>query len=120
MATAVCVWQKGSSACPSGFSHVTTIYGSISDQRGCAACTCNVSAGHCTPTVEAFGDNACGSSPLGSFQLDGTCFGVGTAIMGAMMTNAGTPTQAVCGTASGGAPTGAAVGANPTTVCCTN
>src|SRR5271154_2328493 len=59
--TGYCVRQTGDVACPAGdYSHKSSSYGSMTDTRGCGACSCGaVSGATCSVTVSEYGESAC-------------------------------------------------------------
>ncbi len=113
-----CIRQVGDVACPAGdYSHKSSSYGSMTDNRACGACTCGaISGATCTATVSEYGESACVTPAVGSISAPTACQGL-TVITAAMKV---TSQQVTGGCAAGAAtPSGSAVPAQPTTFCCT-
>jgi hypothetical protein len=113
-----CVAQAGLPDCPSGYPTLRTYYlPSLTDNRGCTACTCGAATGiACTATLSSSNHPNCSGggsqtqpSPQACASLNG---------MVAMTLNATSAVGGACAPA-GGQPTGSAAPSTPTTVCCT-
>jgi hypothetical protein len=107
-----CIYQAGDVACPiATYTVKTTLYTSIADTRGCAACGCGSPIVQCTGTTYFYMD-ACMSTPYHSVTVP--CSG-GIAATGYMKYISSS--SGAC-SPSGGVPTGTAQGGDPVTVCC--
>ena len=123
----LCVWQKGDKECPASpsvYAEKHLYYGGIDDQRLCSACACGApSGGTCSGSIEVFaqGATSCGGTPA-STAPTGTCTTLAASVTagGAALPLKWAPGTAVGRTcaASGGAPSGSAAPADPTTFCC--
>jgi hypothetical protein len=115
--SSLCVFQVGDVSCPGApYSNRIVAYEGVDDARGCTACTCKVTPGTCTGTVNAFSDSDC-KTPFGSSMGFGGCVEVSGSSIYAEVLTADPPTTLACGT-TGGQPTGTATPANPVTICC--
>jgi hypothetical protein len=117
----LCVYQAGDVSCPAAFPQKTTVFGSITDDRSCSACSCGApSGGTCNALLQVFTGPFPGcltSGPAYPFT-NGNCVQLsGQTLSGFILLPNGAPMGGSCAP-SGGAPTGAAQGAKPVTVCC--
>jgi hypothetical protein len=122
---AFCIMQAGMVECPAGdysFSH--TFYSGANDTRACSTCSCAPpSGGSCSlpngPTGPLAGfpylDPACGAQ-TGAFYVE-SCIAIPT-VKAVKLTATPTLNAGTCA-ATGGAATGTASPAQPTTLCCT-
>ena len=113
-----CVYQSGDVPCPSGSAYTTPqlVYGGVSDDRSCTACTCGAPGGQCSGGTYTEGKGC----PLGAnVPLPTPCtstFMLLSAIPAAVVTP---PTlQPGSCARNGGTPTGSATESSPITVCC--
>ena len=118
----LCVWQKGDTTCPASpsvYAEKHVYYGGIDDTRTCSACACGAAAAGSCGAVGVYAPGACTSLVIEA--PSGTC----TAFPAAVPTGTEIPllwlpdrvTGRACA-ASGGAPSGSAAPADPTTFCC--
>jgi hypothetical protein len=108
-----CILASGDLACPAGAYSVRHVYyGTASDTRGCAACTCGSATGvTCSATVQ----EGCGQTGP-TFALPTTCASL--ADPGSVeLTAVAAPSGGSCAP-SAGQSTGSVIPASPTTVCC--
>jgi hypothetical protein len=114
----LCIQRAGDVACPVvDYTEKTLVYGTIADTRGCNPCQCSAPVGGaCDATLQVYTSSSNCSGGSNTFPATGNCYGTGKDVTSAKI-QAGAPFGAKC-TASGGTPTGAALGAEPTTVCC--
>lgn len=124
--SSLCIYSSDDpppASCPAGYDGRAPIvlHSSVNDSRGCGACTCsNPSGGLCTGSIGIFADSACAAA-AGS-----TTYRVGTSCQGYMGVNIArgavraelVVTPGTCLVDGPPSPAGAAVPAQPTTVCC--
>jgi hypothetical protein len=109
----LCVLTQGDVACPgTGYSVKRTVYGGVTDSRGCTPCSCGAPSGvSCKATLQ----EGCGQTgPVNPVPT--TCGGLsdpGSVMLLATLAASG----GSCGPV-GGVPTGTALPSSPTTVCC--
>ncbi len=70
---ALCIAQSGTPSCPAGFTNVVhTVGSSVTDTRGCSACTCTgPDAGCADPTVTFYAGDTCADAGIATVSLDG-------------------------------------------------
>jgi hypothetical protein len=108
----LCIEQAGDQACPSGYPNKRTEYASVSDTRGCSACTCGAPSGiSCGGRWTWYSDRNC-QTALASSSLPANCTGSNQSAE-----YQAAPSGGSCG-ASGSSPTGSAQGAGAQTFCC--
>lgn len=119
---ALCLYAKGEQpTCPAEYPARMVFYQGVQDERGCEACQCSPPAGaDCMAIFQVFADTAC-SSLAGAVvvtEQDDSCVDVipGTAL-GSFEASMVVDTPGSC-LASGGAPFGTVVPAEPLTLCC--
>lgn len=122
---AVCIWQAGDAACPSGWGYDdrTVVYQGIDDDRGCSDCSCGSPSGACTDgSVQFFGTSTnpsipfppqIASAPDGCAPILASIWTAVNAVWTGVL-----PTDEVGCNPIGGTPVGDAIGTDPITVCC--
>jgi len=109
----LCIEQAGDQTCPSDYPNKRTEYTSVSDTRGCSACTCGAPTGiTCGGRWYWFTDSNCQAANPASASLPATCTGINKSAE-----YQAAPTGGSCG-ASASSPTGSAQGAGAQTFCC--
>ncbi len=114
----LCVMKVGDSACPAGFNEVFSIFRSYMDTRTCTPCACDDTQIKCSgsTTLELWGDPMCTtngqlvSSATGCVNLTSNPTDISIIDLPGLSVP-----KAAC---TGGVPTGASVGTDPTTICC--
>jgi hypothetical protein len=66
----VCVWSDGELDCPAAFADRLVTYTTLSDGKGCTACTCQPAQGSCTATVRV--GETCNA--IDATLSDGDCY----------------------------------------------
>lgn len=118
LSPSLCIWSEGELPCPGGdFSNATIVYrGALTDTRGCSACDCMAPSGaSCGASSSIFSTTSCG-------MLAATTTGGCIALASSSAQSATETLTLVPGSCEPipSSPTGALVGADPITVCCTN
>ncbi len=117
-----CLVRDGEHACPEVYTVAHHFFTGLDDTRACSACGCGAPLGStCTTLVSAYADGACGS-PIASVTVDTTkpaCVDIlpSGAALGSKLAEEPTYAPGTC-QPSGGEAMGAALPANPVTVCC--
>jgi hypothetical protein len=109
-----CVEQLGMHVCPSGFATQHLVGTTITDTRGCTACTCGFDAGSCGGTATLYTNVGCTTGAL-AVPVDGVCTAAGTHAWKGYSYAA--TTNASCA-ASPVAPDGGVAFSDLTTICC--
>lgn len=119
---ALCVVAEGEQAtCPAAYPVRSVFFRDVEDGRGCETCQCSPQEGaDCLAIVSVFSDTACGAFAGGVVvtEQDASCFDVvpGTALA-SMEASMVVDVPGSC-TATGGAPFGGLLPADPITLCC--
>jgi hypothetical protein len=118
-AMSACITQAGDMPCPAGpYSVKTVVYGKTDDTRGCSACTCGPPSNvKCNGTTTTYTDNACMTAKT-VVPHTNACTNSSAGSIKIIYT-ADPPTGSCSVVANGGQPNGAAMPAEPHTVCCT-
>lgn len=114
----LCVMQAGADTCPEGFTENHSTFGSYTDTRACSPCACDSTQIKCAgpTTVNLWGDAICTTNGQVVATANG-CVNLTsnpTYISTVELPNLSVP-KAAC---TGGAATGAVIGADPTKICC--
>lgn len=118
----LCLYVKGEVAsCPAEYPAQMVFYMGVDDQRGCDPCECSSQNGaQCMAVVSTFSDGVCGmlAGAVVVSDQEAACFDVisGTAL-GSAEASMVVDVPGSC-TASGGAPFGEVLPADPLTLCC--
>ena len=119
-ATGECVMQMGAAtACPAGYpSGPQVFYAGIDEGRGCSSCQCaNPTGTTCTIASPAI-DIQCPTAG-GTLSAPSTCTAFTPPDTVKLASSPMVADAGSCALTGGGAPTGAATGASPTSFCCT-
>ncbi len=114
----LCVMQAGADTCPDGFTENYSTFGSYTDTRACSPCACDSAQIKCSgpTTLTLWGDAMCTTNGQVVATANG-CVNLTsnpTYVSTIELPNLTVP-KAAC---TGGAPTGAVIGADPTKICC--
>lgn len=112
----LCVYQAGAVACPTGYPVQYGVGSTVTDTRGCSACTCGYDGGTCGGNVTFYTGTTCNLQSQ-TITADGTCQAVTNQTFKGFQ-YAPSATGASC-TPSATTPTGDAGFADLATVCCT-
>jgi hypothetical protein len=114
----LCIWAAGDLECPAdlGYDARRLLFREFTDTRRCSECDCSLE-GECTGNVYLFGAEGCFDSDFlaGTLTINGACLQVISAVSEADRNLWDIDASCV---EVGGAPEGAAVGADPVTLCC--
>jgi hypothetical protein len=126
---ALCIFQKGENACPTGPDNIFTeqhvFYEGVQDDRQCSACTCGApTGGACTATISIYKGAGCsGSMVVPGITISSAasvCLDIalpGQALGSKKTLGSTTYLPGTC-PAMGGDGSGVATPINPTTLCC--
>jgi hypothetical protein len=113
----LCVGHDGDVPCPQGYPQRRVVAASISDTRGCSACTCGLTAACDNPTLAFYGDGQCANGVV-KMSVNQACTSLGlTNFSYASWALYGNLKSAACN-ANAVNPTGTVTLQNPRTVCC--
>jgi hypothetical protein len=113
-----CVYQTGDTVCPSAFMTKHLYYTGVDDSRSCTSCSCGSATGSCSGSLTAWHNASCSDFPDIASISEGSCQEINTAFYDSKSLQANLSVTGGSCPASGGAPTGGAVQADPITVCC--
>lgn len=128
LSSKLCVYKTGDVACPAGsYAQKTIVYtGPVSDTRACGSCGCGTPVVDCSGTVTVYThqDNSMASTCTDPIVVTiavptASCTGAGSAnqTYALKYVPTGAPMPPTC-PPQGGQPSGTAIAADPTTVCC--
>lgn len=113
----LCVAHDGDVACPNGYPQRRVVATSVTDTRGCTACTCGLSAMCDNPTLALYGDTQCANANT-KLSANQACASTNlNYVFYASWALYGNVKSAAC-PASAVNPTGTVTLKNPRTVCC--
>jgi hypothetical protein len=119
--TSLCVYQMGTSSCPTGYPHSSLFFSGENDGRVCAGCSCSgPTGGSCSGSISVYGITIdCTAVNPAMYTLGSNCRVLNvpgsppTHIQGNF-----TVTQGTCTVQGNVSATGAVTGTGPITVCC--
>lgn len=113
----LCVAHDGDVQCPNGYPQKRVVASSVSDTRGCTACTCGLTAACDNPVLAFYGDGQCANGVM-KMTTNQACTALGvTSFSYSSWALVGVVKSAACN-ANPVNPIGGVTLQNPRTVCC--
>jgi hypothetical protein len=118
----LCIEQAGTPSCPAGFTNAHTVGSSVTDTRGCSACTCTgPDAGCDDPMVTFYTSDGCTDAGAATVSLNGcnnlVLSGGSTTATAHSYQYSATVTGEACGSGTSD-PTGGVALGGTSTICC--
>ncbi len=121
--SSACVAQAGQTSCPAGYGNAHALATSVSDTRGCSACTCGTPTASCTgASWDLYQQTNCSDMTPLTLTVDGNCDSVNNPSPGSAYTAYkyfAHPANVSCaGASSGSTATGSVTLGGPEKLCC--